>query len=89
MRNAILRSKKLNNSASDKSLEVIKVPAQKKSLTIKADENLTTDKSDQQKKHGFRRVKSTREALDQKGVKEKDDLQESYHLVKKLHFWNG
>ena len=74
VRNAILRSKKLNNSASDKSLEAIKVPAQKKSLTINSDENLTTDKSNQQKKHKPRRVKSTREALDQKGVKEKDDL---------------
>ena len=81
VRNAILRSKKLNNSTSEESTEVIKVPAQKKRIssqkkqvTIKADENLTTDKSNQQKKHKPRRVKSTREASDFNATKVKDNV---------------
>ena len=56
-------------------------------MTIKADENLTTDKSNQQKKHKPRRVKSN-PRLDQKGVKEKDDLR-IMPFSEKLHFWNG
>ena len=65
VRNAILRSKKLNSSTSEKSSEESKAPTQKKEISqkqkpvvTKADDNSTAVQSNQQEKQETKEVKS-------------------------------
>ncbi len=81
VRNAILRSKKLNSSASEKSAEESKAPTQKKQISQKqkpavtaADDNSTADQSNQQEKQETKEVKSQLETDEVKSIEDKEDV---------------
>ncbi len=81
VRNAILRSKKLNSSASEKSVEESKTPIQNKEISqkqkpavTKAGDNSTANQSDQQEKQETKEVKSQPETDDIESIQVKEDV---------------